>query len=855
VVLVPESLRDPGPAFDVATWRKWFNSVVAHSWEALRHALRRFRRQPGQTAALVLIVAVGIGVSTAVFSVVRRVLLRPIPVAELHRLAVAWETDPSREGSLIEVSFPYFREWRAQNRSFEDMAAYGSVNWGYEFKGPLREAVSAAYVSASFFDTMRARALVGRTFRPEEDEPAAERVIVLSHRLWQRRFGGDPKVIGAKTFGDEPFTIVGVMPNGFDFPQGAELWTPVGPALEADRRRNDWTPAFLRGLGVLYVVGRLKEGVPVEAARADLAEISRRLSVADGFSTTGGWSARLVPLADHYLGASTRQALEALAAASAFVLLLACANVTVLLLVQAIRRRTDLAVRRALGASAGQVVLQQLLDSALLALAGGAAGTLLAIGAVRAAGAFGPSGVPGLADVAVDGRALAFAVAVTAATAVIVALAPAWAASRVAIAPTLRSGGAGGGLDRRGHALTRLLVTSEVALSVVLLVGCGLMVRSLQNLLTVDLGFVPKRALTLSVDFVPEKYPTTAQDRAFHRRLVERLASLPGVEAAGAVHNRPLEYGPIGSDNWVLPEGSPLDRASVTTNSISANWEAVTPDYFRAIGTRLVEGRAFTEDDTPDVPRVVIVSRSLARRAWPGQSPLGKRLHTYPAKSDLNNGVFVDVEWLTVVGVVEDARYRGIQDPRLDVYLPYSQVEDALRHVVLRTRGDPLALARAVREQVQALDPDARVVELTTMQRLVDRALAPWRFASGLLGAFALVALLLTASGLFAVLHHFVSGRTREIAIRMALGADPGRVRRFVLSQGLGVTALGVVLGSGLSLLLARSLSTLLYGLDGRDPWSHFGGVVLIGLVAAAASLVPARRAARVDATVALRSE
>ena len=788
---------------------------MAHSWEALRHALRRFRRQPGQTAALVLILAVGIGVSTAVFSVVQRVLVRPIPVADLHRLVVGWETDPSREGSLIEVSYPYFREWRAQNRSFEDLAAYGSVNWSYVFKEPPhREVVSAAYVSASFFDTMRARARFGRTFLPEEDEPGAERVLVLSHGLWQRRFGGDPKVIGTKTLGDEPFTIVGVMPRDFDFPRGAELWTPVGRALDEDRRRNGWTPVFFRGLGVLYVVGRLKEGLPVEAARADLAEISRRLSVADGFSTTGGWSARVVPLVDHYLGASTRQALEALAVASAFVLVLASANVTVLLLVQAIRRRTDLAVRRALGASTAQVLFQYLFDSAVLALAGGAAGTLLAIGAVRAAGAVGLLGVPGLADVAVDARALSFAVAVTAATAVIVALAPAWAASRVAIAATLRSGGAGGGLDRRGHALTKLLVTSEVALSVVLLVGCGLMVRSLQNLLRIDLGFVPERALTLSVDFAPEKYPTTVQDRAFHRRLVERLASLPGVEAAGAVHNRPLEYGPIGSDNWVLPEGSPLDWASVTTNSISANWEAVTPDYFRAVGTRLVEGRAFTEDETPDVPRVVIVSRSLARRAWPGQLALGKRLHTYPARSDLRNGVFVMVEWLTVVGVVEDARYRGIQDPRLDVYLPYSQVKDALRHVIVRTRGDPLALAGAVREQVRALDADARVEGLTTMQHLVDRALTPWRFASGLLGVFALVALLLTASGLFAVLHHFVSGRTREIAIRMALGADSRSVRRFVLSQGLGVTALGVAIGSAVSFLLASSLTTLLYGLD-----------------------------------------
>jgi putative ABC transport system permease protein len=457
--------------------------------------------------------------------------------------------------------------------------------------------------------------------------------------------------------------------------------------------------------------------------------------------------------------------------------------------------------------------------------------------------------------VSLDARALAFALAVTAVAAVLVALAPAAIASRLPIAPTLRSGGSGGGLDRRGFQLTRLLVTSEVALSIVLLVGSGLMVRSLRNLLKIDLGFVPARALTFSVDFPQEKYPTPAQNRAFQRTLLERIAALPDVEAAGAVHNRPLEYGPIGSDNWVLPAGQPLDWDSVSKNSISANWEAATPDYFRAVGTRLLEGRAFTEHDTADAPKVVIVSRGLARRGWPGESALGKRLHTYPAKSELKDGIFVNVEWLTVVGVVEDARYRGVQNARLDVYLPYTQVSDAVNDFVVRTRGEPLAVAGAVREQVRALDAEASVGDVTTLQRLVDRALTPWRFASAVLGGFAVAALLLTASGLFAVLHHFVSGRTREIAIRMALGADPGRVRRFVLSQGLGVTALGVALGSALSLVLARSLSALLYGLDERDPWSHLGGIGLIGLVAAVASLLPARRAARVDATVALRSE
>ena len=823
--------------------------------EALSHSLRRVRHRRGVAFSVILVLGVGIGVATAALSVVERVLLQAIPAPELDRLLVAWQAEPARDAGLIEVSYPFASAWRAENRSFAEMAAFGSVNWSFELQQPApRERVAAAYVSASFFDALRVRPRLGRTFLPREEEPDAERVLVLSHGLWQRRFGSDPGVVGAQVFsGETAFTIVGVMPEELDFPAGAELWTPLGPALDRDRVRRGWSPRFFRSLGVLYVLGRLKDGVSLRSAEADLSEISRRLSIADSFSVSGGWSARTTPLVDHHLGTSTRQALQALGAASVFVLLLACANAAVLLLVQAIRDRSDLAVRRAVGAATWDVVAQLVLDASLLVLAGGAAGGLVAWGSLHLASALGPSGIPGLSGSSVVPDGFGLALAGTVAVALGVTLAPAWLASRLELSPLLRGGRAG--LDWRGLALTRLIVVSEVALSVVLLVGSGLTLRSLHNLLKLELGFRPERALTLSLDFAKEKYPTPREDRAFHRAVVERLAALPGVEAAGAVHNRPLEHGPIGSDNSVIVEGDALDEASVMSRSLTVNWQAATPDYFRAVGTRLVEGRGFSERDSAEAPRVVVVSRSLARRAWPGASPLGKRLHTYPARTELKHGVYTDIEWMTVVGVVEDARYRGLQEPRLDLYLPYGQVVDALHHVVVRTHADPLAQADAVRNALRELDADARVAELTTLQRLVDRALAPWRLASGLLTGFALIALLLTASGLFAVLHHFVSGRTHEIAIRMALGADAARVRRFVLSQGLGVTGLGIVLGGASSLALARALSALLYGLDALDPWSHFASVSLIGLVAVGAALLPARRAARVDATVALRSE
>ncbi|MGH9884789.1 MAG: FtsX-like permease family protein, partial [bacterium] len=341
----------------------------------------------------------------------------------------------------------------------------------------------------------------------------------------------------------------------------------------------------------------------------------------------------------------------------------------------------------------------------------------------------------------------------------------------------------------------------------------------------------------------------------FYRGLLERLAPLRDVEAVGAVHNRPLAHGPIGSDDFVLAEGWPLDLASVTAQEVSVNWEPATPDYFRAIGTRLLAGRTFSAHDTKDATKVVVVSAGLAHRLWPGENALGKRLHTSGAKSDLVDGRFVNVEWQTVVGIVEDARYRGVQNPRHDVFLAPEQTSAGLQHVVVRTSGDPLALTAVVREQVRALDAEATVDDVATMSGVVDRALVPWRFASLLLTVFAAGALLLTASGLFAVLQHFVSGRTREIAIRMALGAEPRRVRRFVLAQGIGVTALGLGLGLALSAALVRLLAALLYGVPAGDPWSYLGGALVIAVVSALASLWPARRAGRVDATLALRSD
>lgn len=814
----------------------------------LRRALRRWSLRPGLALAVIAILAIGIGLTTTAVSVVERVLLRPIPVPHLGRLVVAWEADPSRGQPLIEVSYPYFQDWRSENESFEDLAAFGSVNWSYQLRDRSGVATLAySAVSASFFDTLEARPLLGRTFLPDDDAPGAPRVAVLSHALWQRRFGGRQSVVGMTvTLSDRPFTVVGVMPPGFDFPRGAELWTCVGPELAEMSRQQAHPPAFWRGLGILYVVGRLKPEASAEDARADLAALSRRLSVADGFSPAG-WDARIEPLVDNYLGVDTRRALQAVAVASGLVLLLACSNVGVLLLVRAIGRLQDLAVRRALGAGAVRLALGQVADAALPALVGGAAGLGIAAAAIHAIGRLGPSGVAGLRDVALDGRAVAFALLATLGTAALTALAPAWMASRGAVVGWLRSRGGGLGTDRHAWALGRLIVGSEVALSIVLLVGSGLMVRSLVNLLGVELGFVPAHTLSFSVATLRE-----GDDHAFQRELIERLEALPGVEAVGAVHNRPLEHGAIGDNNWIFPEGHGTDWDAVRAYSISVDWELVTPGYFRAVGTRLVAGRGFDASDTAPAPKVAIVSASVARRIWPGERPLGKRINTGGARWDPEHGIY---EWQTVVGVVEDARYREVEEPSPAVYLPETQAKGALSYFVVRTTGPPLALVGAVREQVHDLDPAAGVENLTTMTRLVDRAMAPWRLTSALLAAFALAGLLLTASGLVAVLQYFVSGRRREIAVRVALGAGPARVRAFVLRQGLAVALLGLGLGLALAAVLTRALSALLYEVHAGDWWSYAGAVGLLLLVAVAACLWPARRATRVDPMLVLRSE
>jgi len=824
--------------------------MLSFFFQDLRYTLRQFRGRPGFTAVAVLCLALGIGANAAIFSVVNAVLLRPLPLKEPSRLMVLWEQDIEHGKPLIEVSFANFTDWRAQNHAFEEMTAFGSVNWGYVLRG-VGEPYPIEYsaVSTSFFRTLGVEAYLGRTFMDDEDRPDTSRVVVLSHSLWERRFGSDPDVIGRSvTLSAIPFTIVGVMPRDFQFPRGAELWTPVGRDLADFFRKANFSTEDERGFGVLYVIGRLKPRLTPEDVRPEMDAIIRRIGEGQDSRRT---SIVMKPFLDHFLGASTRPALLALWGAVALVLLIACANVASLLLVRALGRRREIAIRLALGASRGRILSQLFTESGVLALAGGALGLALAILGLKLLITLTPTHVPRLEETAIDGRALAVTLAISLMSALLAGLAPAWQTSRPAVAVWVRTRVKGASEDPRSHTLRRLIVGGEIATALVLLIGAGLLGASFLNLRRLDLGYQPENVLTLRVNAEDDQYPTIREKRAFHRELLERVRGLPGVTAVGAVYLRPLEHDQIGVDAGLLVEGQPLGRETMDKNPW-VNWEAVTPDYFRAMSIPLREGRFFTEQDTEDMPGVVIVGESLARRLWPGESALGKRLWTWGGKWDLKRNV---PTWLTVVGVVADGRYREIPTPRMDLYLSYLQAPNPVKHLVVRTGSHPLSLVSAIRNEVRALDKHQPVDGITTLTALVSRAMAPWRFNAFLFGVFAALALFLAAVGLFGLIAFSVTERTQEIGVRMALGAQSADVVKLMVGQGMAPALAGLGIGLVASLALTRLLSSLLFGVNANDPSTYaLVSFFLLG-VTLLASYLPARRATRVDPLSALRSE
>jgi putative ABC transport system permease protein len=804
----------------------------------LRHAARVLRQRPGFTALTVATLALGLGANTAIFSVVKAVLLSPLPYPQPERIVFVRARIEGADNGLasIGVSWPDYVELREDSRSFAGLAVVRgqSVNLtGTE----TPDRVTGIFATASLFSTvLETKAWRGRLFTADETEVgSAKPVAVVSHGLWQRRFGGDPALVGRTlTLNGSPFTVVGVLPPDFQLNLVGGTWTSdVFLPMPYYPNRDGLT----RDDRSLFAIGRLLPGVSPSRAEADVAVVATRL--AQEFPKTNtGLGVAVVPLNDLVVD-DVRPSLVALQGAVALVLLIACANVANLLLARATDRRKEIALRSALGAGRGQIVRELLAEGVLLAALGGVLGIALGLWGVGALVAMAPGGLPRLDEnVGLDLSVLGFSLALSVLTGIAVGLVPALQALRADLGSVLKEAGRSAGAGRRR--LREVLVVSEIALSLVLLVGAGLLVQSLRKLNAVDPGFRSDHTLTLSFRLPPAKYPEGEPVAAFFRAAIARIRAAPGVESAALVRAVPLT-GNYAEGGYVVegrPE-PPSGKAPQTQINI------VTPDYFRTMGIPLHEGRDFTDHDDARAPRVAIVNETLARLAWPGESALGRRL-----RADTSE------DWLTVIGVVGDVKHRRLTEPpQAQVYTAHYQDPKIFACVVARTTGPPMAAADGVRAAIWSVDKDQPVWSVAPMEQVLDRALAPTRFLLWLFGAFAGVALLLAAIGIYGVLSYAVAQRTQEIGIRIALGARAAQVLALVVGQGMALTLGAIVLGLGAAAALGGLMRSLLFGVTPADPSTLAVAAVVLAVVALVACWLPARRATRVDPVSALTHE
>jgi putative ABC transport system permease protein len=808
----------------------------------LRHAIRGLVKSPAFSLVAILVMALAIGVSTAVFDVVDEVLVRSFVIPEPERVVVIWPRDRESQTAIGEISHWTFRSWQTQTQSFESLAAMGSVNWSLLLRqGDQVATLPVAAVSASFFPTIGAQAAQGRTIVEDDDRRGAVDVAVLSHRSWVSRYAGDPKIIGRTlSLSGRPYTIVGIMPDGFDYPRGAELWIPVVPELlragaqwQIDTLGSPW-------FGVLFVVGRLKPDVTLEAARGELSALVER-NAGDAFRP--GSEVVLTSVRDHLFG-KTRPALIALAVTVGLVLLIACANVATLLLIRAGGRSQETAIRIAVGATRWRVLRQSLADALIISFVAGAVGLVIAHWTSNALVSLAPRDLLRRESVGINFATVVFAWLACMVAATFTGLVPGLNAMRWNIADVLKRSGStrivGSTKLRRGF------VVAQIAIAITLLVAAGLVGRSFVNVSRLDLGFDPANVLTFDVT-VPD-VPPQRRD-FFYTALLERVRRLQGVQEAGAIFLRPLEHAGIGNDATILLEGQ---RVEEIKDNPRANYEAVTPGYFETMGIRVLRGRTFTDGDDERGQQVVIVSDGFARRLWPGQDGLGKRLIRPGAPND-QSGTPVPS---TVVGVVEDARYRGITDARLDLYVPYLQNRnDPVKHLMVKTSHDPVALGRVIRAEALRLEPGAVVEGVTTMDDIVGGRIAPWRFSASTIGFLSALALFIASLGVYGIVRQSAAEQTREIAVRIALGASPANVAVLVLSEALTAVIGGTILGLSMAWAAGGVLGGLLFGVERLDPLTFSVMAVLFAIVAFAAAYFPARRAARIDPLATLRDE
>jgi putative ABC transport system permease protein len=798
-------------------------------------------RKPGFTSIAVVTLALGIGANTAIFSVVNAVLLRPLPYAEPERLVALWETNTRRLETRDAISYPDFFDWRAQSKSFERMASYYTNDMaltGVATPVNLRSAV----VSPDLFATLGVKPLLGRWLVAEEEKPG-NRGAIISHSVWRRQFGGDPNIVGrAVALGGKQFNVVGVAPAGFQFPIEAdpiEVW--VTSSIDGEKT-DPKEPAQneQRGAHFMQAVGRLKPGVTIEQAQAEMNVIAGNLEKQYPDSNTSR-GVSLIPYHNDLVH-DYSMALWLILGAVGCVLLIACANVANLLLARSAARYKEIAVRAALGASRRRVIRQLLTESLSLALAGGLLGLLLAWWGTAALVRLIPEDVPRLAEINIDRRVFGFTLLISIATGVVFGLAPALQASKIELTEAMKEGsrsvGAGRGRLRGG------LVVAEMAIALVVLIGAGLLLQTFRRLQQVDLGFDTNNILTASVQLPDARYPKQEQAAAFYRNLLDRVKTLPGVEAASAVVPQPLSGDTMMISFDIEGRNIPKGRRPVS------HFRAVSLDYFSVMKIPFLAGRAFTERDDQHSPMVLIINETFAKRHFPNENPIGK--HVKPGIS-----IEGDPVWREIVGVVKDVKHRQSlsSDYEPEYYMPHAQMPINSMNLVIRTTHDPRGLAGAIQHEVQSLDRDIPVYRIKTLEQYLGVAVAQPKFNALLLGLFAGLALLLTAIGLYGVMAYSVIQRAQEIGIRVALGARSVDVLRMVLRQGLKLTAAGLAIGLAAACALTRYMQSLLFGVKAADPLTFIGIALLLIAVAIVACWIPARRATKVDPMVALRSE
>jgi putative ABC transport system permease protein len=806
----------------------------------IRYAVRGFARAPGFVGVAIVTLALGIGATTAIFSVVNGIVLRPLPFPNPDRLVRLYsgEGGEARDNH----SGANFLDIRSESESFEDLA--GFIPGRFNLTGPeAPQMVRGAVVTPDFFSVLGVDALLGRTLSQEADAPGGERTVVLRYSLWQSLYAGDVTVVGRPVVVDgQQYTVVGVMPQGFGFPPNAEFWAASQYRVPDPPFDFGTDPGEVRGASYFDAVGRLKRDIDMSRAQAEMTVIAGRLAEAYP-EENADEGLLLVPLHESLVG-DVSATLYILLGAVGFLLLIACANVASLLLVRAWGRGRELALRSALGASRVRIVRQLLTESVVLAFLGGIVGLLVAVWGTNALLALAPEGIPRVSEVDADLRLLAFALSIVLGTGVLFGLAPALQAFGGTPA---EPGIIGGTRLTAGRARSRLrhgLIVGEVAVSLVLLVGAGLTVRTYLALNRVDPGFDPHQTLSAGVEIPETRYPTDIEQSEFYREVLERVSAIPGVRSAGGVLSLPINAGISGNLTFSI-EG----RQAAPGEERQGGYQLASPDYFRTLGIPLIRGRIFVQGDGPDASGVAVINQALADLYWRGQEPIGQRV-TWGDPTDEN------VDWTTIVGIVGNTRQDGLEEvPRPEIFRPYAQAPMPFITLVVRSEVEATGLTTAIRNAVLEVDPAQPIYEVKTMERVLSDSLGSRRFSMYVLGVFAVTALVLAAVGLFGVLSFSVSQRSKEIAIRMALGAQVSGVIARVVREGLGLAAIGLLIGTLGAVALTRYMASMVYGVGTADPKTFVAGIALFALVALVASWIPALRAARADPMNVLKAE